>query len=106
MSSLNRSLFTIAHDANEHFLKLYEQSVTTVGLVNKDAICMDCLITGIRIVAIRRHDPADTVTIAVGSKDRGEVAHLFDIEMARLSSMDLLRVMEERFARAPQGKED
>lgn len=101
MSEPKKSLIVIAHDAHDHFLKLYDRSATTVGLIDESSVVIDCLLSGVRIIVARRHDEADTVTIAVGNKANGVIDSTLDLVMEKLSSMDLLRIMEERFARQP-----
>lgn len=100
MATNRRSLFTIAHDANEHFLKLYETSVTSVGLLDASVVCIDCLVTGVRILAIQIDDPAGTVRIVVGDKEMGTVKHTIDFNDGTFTDIELLRLMEEWLARA------
>ena len=105
MATNRRSLFTIAHDANEHFLKLYETSVTSVGLLDASVVCIDCLVTGVRILAIQLDDPAGTVRIVVGDKEMGTVKHTIDFN-GSFTDIDLLRLMEEWLARSQPSASD
>ena len=98
-------LFAIAVDANEVFSKLYEESVTSVGVTRNphafDAVTIDCALSGKRIAIVVKADIPGVVAAGVGTRGADGPDNFSETPLAEFNAEFVLKIMQDNFARRP-----
>lgn len=105
------SVAAIALAANDSFTSRHPEASTQVGVVsstiramgvNADAVNIDCLHSGQRLVLIMLDQSPDRVGIGIGQKDTiGNYQLIRQVRLSELVEADVLEVLEARFAKGP-----
>lgn len=106
MNSTLNNLAEVVAKANDLFCSKFENIDTLMGIMDKalrnqgmkaDAITIDCIAAGKKIVILLHDEKPDVANITLGNKE-GDIYSSSEYKLTELSETIILEVMEVNFA--------